>query len=112
MFDNFCFMNISDTSKSEEAQKLNETKPKRSSLAKTLPTDRIAFEKQVALLRSFAAVYASNGGKPVTNEQAGEVLNPKLSGSTVTQTNGFFGDIGLIARSDDKGGFVAERRAY
>lgn len=77
----------------------------RSPLTKVLPTDRILFDSQVELLRAFATVYASNGGNPVTNEQAGDVLTRKLSGSTVSQSNGFFTDIGLLSRAD-KGGFV------
>ena len=75
----------------------------RSTLAKTLPTDRIYFDKQVETLRAYAAVYAANGGQPVTNEQAGEIVG--LSASTISQTNGFFNDIGIVTRSDS-GGFV------
>jgi hypothetical protein len=84
----------------------SERQSKRTTLTKVLPTDRIAFEAQVELLRAFAAVYQSNGGQPVTNDQAGDVLSKKLSGSTVSQTNGFFCDIGLLSRSDKGTGFV------
>jgi hypothetical protein len=97
------------TSQSGAGQQTAESKiaiPKRLALAKVLPTDRISFEGQVELLRAFAAVYASNNCQPVTNDQAGEVLTKKLSGSTVTQTNGFFCDVGLLARSDKGNGFI------
>ena len=90
------------TSASEDAK----TKRERSSLTKVLPTDRVAHDKQIALLRAFAAVYVSNGGQPVTNDQAGDVISPKLSGSTVSQTNGFFVDVGLLTRSDKGGGLI------
>ena len=75
----------------------------RSPLAKTLPTDRIYFEKQVETLRAYAAVFAANGGLPVTNEQAGEIVS--LSASTISQTNGFFNDIGIVTRVEG-GGFI------
>jgi hypothetical protein len=75
----------------------------RSTLAKVLPTDRVSFDKQKELIRAFAAEYAANGGQPVTNDKAGELIG--LSGSTISQTNGFFCDIGLVVRSD-LGGFI------
>ena len=88
-----------------ESQKSSGPPPRRerSTLAKTLPTDRITFDKQVETIRAYAAVYAANGGQPVTNDQAGEIVS--LSGSTITQTNGFFNDIGLVTRAD-QGGFI------
>jgi hypothetical protein len=75
----------------------------RSSLAKVLPTDRLSFEKQRELLRAFAAEYTANGGQPVTNEKAGEIIG--LSGSTISQTNGFFADVGIVTRAE-QGGFI------
>jgi hypothetical protein len=75
----------------------------RSSLAKVLPTDRLSFEKQKELLRAFAAEYTANGGQPVTNEKAGEIIG--LSGSTISQTNGFFTDVGIVTRAE-QGGFI------
>jgi hypothetical protein len=77
----------------------------KSPLTKNLPTDRIAFDKQVSILRAFAAAYSANGGKPVTTDEAGDVLTPKFSGLTVTQVIAFFTDVGLLARSD-KGGYI------
>src|SRR2546422_8083075 len=73
------------------------------SLLKTLPTDRITVDKQVELLRAFAVVYDANGGKPVTNEQAGNAVTPTKAAATVILTNAFFTDIGLLARSDNRG---------
>ena len=79
-------------------------KRERASLSKTLPTDRITLDKQIETVRAYAAVFAANGGLPVTNDQAGEIVG--LSGSTISQTNGFFNDIGIVARSEDGNGFV------
>jgi hypothetical protein len=61
-------------------------------------------DKQIETIRAYAAVFAANGGLPVTNEQAGEIVG--LSGSTISQTNGFFNDIGLVTRADDGSGFI------
>lgn len=92
-----------DSSEAEERGK--EDRRGKSPLTKNLPTDRIAFDKQVSILRAFAAAYSANGGKPVTTDEAGDVLTPKFSGLTVTQVIAFFTDIGLLARSD-KGGYI------
>jgi hypothetical protein len=79
------------------------TTRERTPLAKVLPTDRIYFEKQVETLRAYAAEYAANGGNPVTNEKAGGIVG--LSASTISQTNGFFNDIGIVTRAE-QGGFI------
>jgi hypothetical protein len=78
----------------------------RASLSKVLPTERIMFDKQAEVLRAYAAVYAANGGQPVTNEKAGEIVG--LSGSTISQTNAFFTDVGILTRSE-KGGFIPSK---
>lgn len=82
-------------------------KRERSSLTKILPTDRIAFDRQVEILRAFAACYESNGGKPVGSDQAGDAITPKFSGSTIGVAVPFFVDAGLLARADS--GFVPAR---
>lgn len=66
---------------------------------KTLPSDRLAFEKQVAALRAFAVVFEANGNKPVSNDEAGKIIN--MSGNTVVVTNGFFTDVKLLLRQKD-----------
>jgi hypothetical protein len=85
-------------------QSEQKTKRERSSLCKVLPTDRIAFDKQVKVLQAFAAVYESNGGKPVTCDQAGGTLTPTFSASTLNVAVPFFTDISLLTRNE--GGFV------
>ena len=76
----------------------------RATLAKSLPSDRVTVEKQVEIIRAYAAVFAANDGQPVTNDQVGDIVD--LSGSTVSQTNSFFTDIGFITRSDELSGFI------
>src|SRR5437660_6354170 len=80
------------------------SKREASPLSKVLPTDRVAFDKQVEILRAFAAVYAASGGNPVSNETAGAALTPTFKSGTVITTNAFFTDVGLLVRSDE-GGF-------
>lgn len=89
----------------EAGERGKEDRRGKSPLTKNLPTDRIAFDKQISILRAFAAAYSANGGKPVTTDEAGDVLTPKFSGLTVTQVIAFFTDVGLLARSD-KGGYI------
>jgi hypothetical protein len=83
----------------EQAQTGELNRVKRTPPTKTLPSDRLAFEKQLAALRAFAVVYEANGNKPVSNEDAGKIIN--MSGNTVVVTNGFFSDTRLLLRSKD-----------
>lgn len=69
--------------------------------SKVLPTVRISFPKQLELLRAYAAASGTDQ-KPVTVDEAGELA--KMVGSTVTLANPFFLDVGLIKKSDIKGG--------
>lgn len=78
--------------------------PKRASLSKVLPSDRLSIERQIIALRAFAVVFESNGGKPVTNNEAGEVA--KMAAATIVVTNAFFCDLGLLTRVDGGGGFT------
>jgi hypothetical protein len=83
---------------------------KKPSLTKVLPSDRLTLERQIAALRAFGAVYESNGGKPVTNQQAGEVA--KMAAATIVVTNAWFTDIGLLTRVDDGFTVASEVMAF
>jgi hypothetical protein len=83
----------------EQTQTGELNRVKRTPPTKTLPSDRLAFEKQLAALRAFAVVYEVNGNKPVSNEEAGKIIN--MSGNTVVVTNGFFSDVRLVLRQKD-----------
>jgi hypothetical protein len=64
--------------------------------AEQLPTDRIAFDKQMRLLQAYANV--SNGGQnPVTNEDVAKAV--EMNSSTVSLANAFFSKMGLLVRS-------------
>lgn len=72
---------------------------KKSSLTKVLPSDRLTLDRQIAALRAFGAVFESNEGKPVSNQQAGDVA--KMAAATIVVTNAYFTDIGLLTRSGE-----------
>lgn len=86
------------------SQSGNETAyaPKRAQTTKVLPTDRLALDRQVAALAAFAAVSESKEGKPVTNDEAGAVVQPtKMAATTISMTNAFFCVIGLLTRQEN-----------
>src|SRR5262245_51265870 len=69
---------------------------------KVLPTERINFNKQLDLLRAFAAAAGANG-KAVGNKDAADIV--KMKESTTSLANAFFLATGLLQRHPD-GGFV------
>ncbi len=91
--------------RSEKTQKSKPLKP--------LPTERIAFQKQLDLLRGYAAASGPTG-KPVTNEDVAKIVN--MTAGTVSMANSFFADVGFLQKKD--GGtvpaqeVVAFQRAY
>jgi len=66
-------------------------------LTKILPTDRIGFDKQLDILRAYAACSAQ-GSKSVTLEELAGVM--KMAPTTVTMANPFLSSIGFIVRTD------------
>lgn len=76
-----------------EAQKARKVKP-----SKPLPTDRLAFAKQIDVLRAYAALARSSPGKSISNQEVASIT--KLNPNTVSLANGFFAEVGLLQRSD------------
>ncbi len=74
------------------------TKSNRSEPNQTLPTDRIAFDKQLQLLLAYAAA-SDSGRKAVSNEEIADLVEPKMKASTVSLANAFFTKTGLLSRS-------------
>src|SRR5690348_12696847 len=68
---------------------------------RALPTDRITFQKQLDLLRAYAAI-ASSTGRGVSNKAVADVA--KMADSTASLANAFFTDVGFLQRGD--GGLV------
>ena len=71
--------------------------PKRTRPKKTLPTDRIAFPKQLDILRAHA-VLSNEGEKVATNIAVGDFV--KMSHGTVSLANPFFADVGFLIKSN------------
>lgn len=67
---------------------------------KVLPTARIAFGKQMDILRAYAAASGPNN-KLVTLREVSEIV--KMASGTVTLSNPFFVDIKLIVRTEGMG---------
>jgi len=88
--------NTSGTASAENGQGQDKARAKRTPPSRTLPSDRLAFQKQLAALRAYTVVYESNGNKPVTNNAAGDVIN--MAGSTLLVTNPFFCEMKLLKR--------------
>ncbi|HEV2173127.1 MAG TPA: hypothetical protein VGR71_06155 [Nitrospira sp.] len=89
---------VSDTPASEDDSPKGK---KTAGPTKALPTDRITFERQLDLLRAYAAVYQQTS-KPVTNNDVAGVANMKAS--TAALANKFFTETHLLQRVPD--GFV------
>lgn len=62
-----------------------------------MPTERIAFTKQLDILRAFAVAAADGSGSASNNMVAERV---KMSPHTVVLTNPFFVDAGFLSRAD------------
>lgn len=70
----------------------------RSKPTRFLPTNRIAFENQLNILRGYAAA-SGPSVKAVTNEDVAKVVST-VTRSTVSLANAFFVESGLLNRSD------------
>lgn len=68
---------------------------------KFLPTDRITFPRQLDLLRGWAAASGPTQ-KIVSNNDVGPIV--KMTGSTVSISNAFFGQNGFLIKAD--GGYI------
>jgi hypothetical protein len=79
---------------------------KRSLPTKTLPSDRLTLDRQIAAALAFAAVADSKNGKAVSNQEAGDIVQPKkMAAATIAMTNAFFCEVGMMSRQDD-GSFI------
>jgi hypothetical protein len=69
--------------------------------AKVFPTARISFDKQIVILQAYAAAAGPNG-KAVSNKEVAALV--KMTSETVSLSNAFFSNIGLILKVD--GGYI------
>lgn len=77
--------------------------PRTTAPTKRLPTPRIAYAKQLDLLRAYAAA-SSQGLKAVDNEGVAALV--KMSPATVSLANPFFADVGFLTRAE--GGYLPD----
>jgi hypothetical protein len=71
--------------------------PKRARLSKGIPTDRIAFSKQLEILRAYGAAYDKTNA-PVSNGDVSDFVG--MSPSTISQSNAFFNEVGFIQKAE------------
>jgi len=69
-------------------------KPSKPALIKTLPTERVSFDKQLSVLRAYAAASGPEK-KSVSNDEVAAVVG-ELKGSSVSLCNPFLADVGLL----------------
>ncbi|HEX5369511.1 MAG TPA: hypothetical protein VFY10_08865, partial [Dehalococcoidia bacterium] len=86
-----------------EAQKPVEIRPPApaSKPTKVLPTNRIAFPKQLDILRAFDAASGPPMHRPVSLADVAKIAD--LASQTLSLPNGFFIDVGLVRKVE--GGF-------
>lgn len=78
-----------------------EIKAPKLKLTRILPTERITLDKQLHLLRAYAAAYA-HSGEPVSGRQVATVA--KMNRNTISMAHAFLADVGFLERSGS--GFV------
>jgi hypothetical protein len=72
----------------------------KSKLSKVIPTERVSFDKQMAVLRAYAAA-SGPAKKAVSNDEVAAVFND-LAASSISLCNPFFGDVGLLIQEGRK----------
>jgi hypothetical protein len=80
----------------KKPKKILQAKP-----VKILPSDRVASEKQLDILRAYAAA-SGPGNNSITIEEVAKVAD--VAASTIKLLNAFFCDVGLIQRLEQKAG--------
>jgi hypothetical protein len=83
----------SQTKKPAKTQSAGRSRPTR-----ILPTSRIAFDNQLNILRGYAAA-SGTSLKAVTNDEVAKIVGSIMS-STISLSNAFFADNGLLIRND------------
>jgi hypothetical protein len=87
--------NVSSENQGSDGAATDSAKTSRPKAAKILPTDRIRFDKQLDILRAFAAA-SGHEKRAVTGKDVGVIVD--MAESTITQITPFLVDIGLIIR--------------
>lgn len=88
---------MTDSQDSSESQ---QTTPVKSALTKVLPTNRVSFEKQMSVLRAYAAA-SGPSKKAVSNDEVAAIVGD-LKSSSVSLCNPFLSDAGLLVAEGRK----------
>jgi hypothetical protein len=72
----------------------------RSKPTRSLPTDRVSFEKQLVVLRAYAKASAAADGQPVSNADVAKYAD--VHPGSISSCNQFWNDVGLLAREGNK----------
>src|SRR3990172_1517951 len=64
----------------------------------SLPTERIAFDRQLEILRAYVSASGAQASRPVSNNDLGGIV--KLNVSTASLPNAFFRDARLLEQVD------------
>src|ERR1700694_5682285 len=73
-------------------------RPKRPRPTKALPTERISFPKQIAVMRATAIAHMTSG-RPVSYTEIANIVN--IAPGTLALAFPFWADIGLMERSEN-----------
>lgn len=87
-------MTEDDQEGSPQAKESSGARTVKAKLAKVIPTERVSFDKQMAVLRAYAAA-SGPGKKAVTNDEVAQVFS-ELAPSSISLCNPFFSDVGLL----------------
>lgn len=77
------------------APRVSRTKPTRS-----LPTDRVGFDKQLVILRAYAKASAAADGQAVSNADVSKYAD--VHAGSISVCNQFWNDVGLLARDGNR----------
>lgn len=75
-------------------------RPPKSRLARVVPTERVSFDKQMSVLRAYAAA-SGPSQNAVNNNDVAAVVND-LAASSISLCNPFFSDVGLLIQEGRK----------
>lgn len=87
-------------SDSVQAKESGGGRPLKAKLTKVIPTERVSFDKQMAVLRAYAAA-SGPAKKAVSNDEVAAVFND-LAASSISLCNPFFSDVGLLIQEGRK----------
>jgi hypothetical protein len=92
---------VTDVSPESEGAQNGSTTGSKNAPTQKLPTPRIAFQRQLEILRAYAAK-SDEGKRSVTNEEVAGIVG--MSKDTITLGNAFFADVGVLTRTE--GGYL------